>query len=102
MFGVLSQKIMSYNIKPLEVDKNAPPSWTFTMPYALMPYLFIWNNGKVWLYVGNGEHQEMASATTFEQADAIVQALWRSAVTNWLDANLLQPPKPSLLVAEWD
>lgn len=93
---------MSYNIRPLTPETIGNTIWKFTMPYSFFPYVYLWDKQRVWLYIGAGEHQEMASATTFEQADAIVQALWRSAVTNWLDANLLPAPRPNPPLATWD
>jgi hypothetical protein len=99
---------MSYNIRPLELFarvrkgevKKCPEEsaiWYARRPFA--PNLFMWSYGVVREYLGD---IILGTANTFEEADAIVQAHYRKAVTNWLDANLLPPPHPNPPVATWD
>ena len=102
---------MSYQIKPLELFahvregevKQCPQEsamWYACRPFA--PNLFMWSYGVVSEYLG---HIVLGKATTFEEADAIVQSHYLKAVTNWLDANLLPaetPPRPNPPIATWD
>ena len=94
---------MSYQIKPLVFStERSMTMWHGVQPFE--PDNFILWQGHLYKYNsrGKGKKTTLAENVTFEQADAIVQAHYRNIVTDWLNDNLLQPPRPNPPIATWD